>query len=256
MDGDSETAADWNLDLHPRGHDDRFIEIGGLIRLRTGTKEKRFGRDRDLSNARGQVIDIDPDPKIPGEPNIRVKGKDNDGKGFEITVKPDRIAQAEDKASPDTEPEEAPEPDAPEAREAEAGEPEQRLSRTERKATKKQAERERKAAEEQAEQELMQSRREAFEAQARATRAERGIPEPVVPTTQELPSAYERVKAQETRRAQMEAATGADQIRFYPETHQPRLDWDQPEMPSLPELIEPAKPTPGWYNVAPVARGA
>ena len=91
------TAADRNPDLRPRGYDDRFIEIGGFVCLLTGTKEKRLGRDRDLSNARGQVIDIDPDPKTPGEPNVRVKGKDTDGKAFEITVEtgPDRPSRGQ-----------------------------------------------------------------------------------------------------------------------------------------------------------------
>ncbi len=68
--------------LHPRGHDGRFIEIGGLMKIISG----------DYKDERGTVESITPDKS--GRPTIRLKLDD----GESIDVKPDAIEQAADKA--------------------------------------------------------------------------------------------------------------------------------------------------------------
>jgi len=67
-------AADWNPDLHPRGSDGRFIEIGWLINL-IDMAGFRHGQ-RGKKEVQGEVIDIIPDPEKPGDPIIRVKMTD------------------------------------------------------------------------------------------------------------------------------------------------------------------------------------
>ena len=68
------TAADWNPDLHPRGHDGKFIETLGLIHLidMAGFRHGQRGDKR----VQGQVQEIIPDPDDPGNPIIRVKMTD------------------------------------------------------------------------------------------------------------------------------------------------------------------------------------
>jgi len=68
--------------LHPRGHDGRFIEIGGLMKIISG----------DYKDERGTVESITPDKN--GRPTIRLKLDD----GESVDVKPDAIEQAADKA--------------------------------------------------------------------------------------------------------------------------------------------------------------
>jgi Zeta toxin len=86
----------WDPDLHPRGNDGQFINSGGAVRLRgngpNGTK---------LDGLRGVVQGIDPDPKSPGRPNIRVGLYDprKPGKPVRtISVKPDQISADMSKA--------------------------------------------------------------------------------------------------------------------------------------------------------------
>ena len=99
---DTLTAAVWDADLHPRGHDGKFIETFGIVKLLGGKGGGgRFGKS-DLTGKRGEVVAINPDPKTPGRPNIRVRMTDDKGREFEIDVKPDLIEQAPEKARLDT----------------------------------------------------------------------------------------------------------------------------------------------------------
>ena len=90
-------AVSFNPDMHPRGHDGRFIEIGALLRVVSG----------DNNGQRGDVESITPDPQSPGNPTIRVKLRD----GGTIDVKPADVEQAPEKARLDLA---APTPAAPE----------------------------------------------------------------------------------------------------------------------------------------------
>ena len=83
-------AARFNPDLHPRGKDGKFIEKLGIVKLlNTG----------DLSNRRARVEAIEPDPRSPGNPNIRVRLLDEQGQpGPSVTVKPANVEQAPEKA--------------------------------------------------------------------------------------------------------------------------------------------------------------
>ena len=89
--------ATFNPDVHPRGHDGKFIEKFGIIKL-LGGKAGGFGRKKDLTNQRGEVTEIIPDPKTPGKPTIRVKLMD----GNTIDVKPDLVKAHPEKARLDT----------------------------------------------------------------------------------------------------------------------------------------------------------
>jgi hypothetical protein len=75
-------AADWNPDLHPRGHDGKFIDVLGLIDL-IDMPGFRHGQ-RGSKKVQGQVAEIIPDPDKPGDPIIRVKMTDSrwDAKAF------------------------------------------------------------------------------------------------------------------------------------------------------------------------------
>ena len=68
------TAADWNPDLHPRGHDGKFIDVFGLIDL-IDMPGFRHGQRGD-KKVQGEVHEIIPDPENPGNPIIRVKMTD------------------------------------------------------------------------------------------------------------------------------------------------------------------------------------
>lgn len=78
------TAAVWDPDLHPRGHDGRFIEIGALLKLLSG----------DNKNKRGTVTEIVPDPNDRGNPTLRVQLED----GTTVDAKPADVEQAAEKA--------------------------------------------------------------------------------------------------------------------------------------------------------------
>lgn len=75
-------VGDWNPDLHPRGHDGKFIETFGLINL-IDMPGFRHGQRGD-QNVQGEVSEIIPDPDDPGNPIIRVKMTDPrwDAKAF------------------------------------------------------------------------------------------------------------------------------------------------------------------------------
>lgn len=85
-------------DLHPRGHDGQFIEKFGIVKLLGTLKTGRLGRKTDLTGQRGEVVDIIPDRKRPGNPTIRVKVKDKKGRDALIDVTPDHVEQAPEKA--------------------------------------------------------------------------------------------------------------------------------------------------------------
>ena len=92
------TAADFQPDLHPRGRDGKFIEKFGLIEL-FGKFRTSTGKEIDATGKRGRVESIQPDPNTPGRPNIRVNMLGKDGKPVGgLTVKPDQIVQAPEKA--------------------------------------------------------------------------------------------------------------------------------------------------------------
>ena len=91
------TAANYVEALHPRGHDGKWIEKLGVIKL-LDFKDKNLG---DLSGKRGRVIDITPDPDNPdGPPDIKVGfgGTSESGPDVTVTVKPKNIEQAPEKA--------------------------------------------------------------------------------------------------------------------------------------------------------------
>jgi hypothetical protein len=86
---------DWNPDLHPRGHDGKFIEVLGWVNV------KGIGGDEHSGGKRGQVQSIIPDKSNPGNPKIRV----DFGKGDVKDVRPDQVSQAmETKARLDVKP--------------------------------------------------------------------------------------------------------------------------------------------------------
>jgi hypothetical protein len=86
---------DWNPDLHPRGHDGKFIEVLGWVNV------KGVGGDEHAGGKRGQVQSIIPDKSNPGNPKIRV----DFGKGDVKDVRPDQVSQAmETKARLDVKP--------------------------------------------------------------------------------------------------------------------------------------------------------
>ena len=68
-------VAAFTPDLHPRGKDGKFIEKFGLIDL-IDMPGFRHGQRGD-KKVQGQVVDIIPDPKRPGDPIIRVKMTDS-----------------------------------------------------------------------------------------------------------------------------------------------------------------------------------
>jgi hypothetical protein len=95
---------DWSPDLHPRGKDGKFISTGGSVKL-----SGKGPNGVKLDGLRGVVQGIDPDPKTPGRPNIRVGLFDPDKPGRPartISVKPDQITEDASKARLDA-------PDAP-----------------------------------------------------------------------------------------------------------------------------------------------
>lgn len=110
-------AADWNPDLHPRGRDGKFIETLGLVQLVDFLFRGGDGRTKNLSGRRGKVVDIEPDPKQPGNPTIRVAVMDDTGTPRAIVnVKPSNIIQAREKgrltpAVPDKTPDAVDNPD-------------------------------------------------------------------------------------------------------------------------------------------------
>jgi len=65
---------DWNPDLHPRGHDGKFIDVLGLIDL-IDMPGFRHGQRGD-KKVQGEVTAIIPDPDDPGNPTIRVRMTD------------------------------------------------------------------------------------------------------------------------------------------------------------------------------------
>lgn len=84
--------------LHPRGHDGKFIEVGALMKLVDFHAKDRNGKDVDLSNRRAKVESITHDDKHPGQPDVRVRLLDKDGKqGPAVTVKPNNLVEAKDK---------------------------------------------------------------------------------------------------------------------------------------------------------------
>ena len=92
-------ARSFNPDLHPRGRDGRFIEKFGLVRLFGVTGRGKGGQSVDLNGRRGRVESIEPDPKSPGRPNVKVALLDDKGiPRASIVVKPDKIEQAPEKA--------------------------------------------------------------------------------------------------------------------------------------------------------------
>ncbi len=101
---------DFDPDLHPRGNDGKFISTGGGVRL-----SGKGPNGVKLDGLRGVVQGIDPDPRSPGKPNIRVGLFDPRKPGGPparvISVKPDQISEDLSKARLD-----APNlPDAPAA---------------------------------------------------------------------------------------------------------------------------------------------
>jgi hypothetical protein len=88
------TAATFDPDVHPRGHDGKFIEQFGIVKLLGGKSDN----NKDLNGQRGQVTEIVPDPATPGRPNVRVKLDD----GSSVDVKPDVIEAAPEKARLDS----------------------------------------------------------------------------------------------------------------------------------------------------------
>jgi len=86
----------FNPDLHPRGHDGKFIEVLGWINLRDFTvTNKRTGKAYRLDGQRGQVVRITPDPKAPNRPTIKVRIDGPDGKTrMFVDVKPENVEQA------------------------------------------------------------------------------------------------------------------------------------------------------------------
>ena len=97
------TAA-FNESLHPRGKDGQFIEVGGLIKLFNFKLKGKDGKDHDYSGQRGKVLGITPDKKsdkLP--PDIRVGlGPDPNKPSVIVTVKPDHVEAAPEKARLDT----------------------------------------------------------------------------------------------------------------------------------------------------------
>lgn len=89
------TAATFDANVHPRGRDGKFIEKLGMVKL--SGKVGGFGRKTDVTGQRGQVVDIIPDPKG-GQPKIRVKLTDKNGREGTIDVTPDMVEQAPEKA--------------------------------------------------------------------------------------------------------------------------------------------------------------
>lgn len=83
----------WNPDLHPRGKDGRFIEVGGWIRAFIDLFD---GDDGSTKGRIGRVKNIVPDPARPGHPKITVEVKDRDGGFIERVVDKDAIADAPD----------------------------------------------------------------------------------------------------------------------------------------------------------------
>lgn len=95
--GATVAAGRFNPDMHPRGMDGTFIEKLGIVDIvNFKTKSTIDGKDETINKQRGQVVAITPDPKKPGQPDIRVVFKDpKTGKPSEsITVKPGNIKQA------------------------------------------------------------------------------------------------------------------------------------------------------------------
>lgn len=98
------TAAIWDEALHPRGHDGRFIELGGIVRLLNFKVAGKDGKTYDFNGHRGKVLGITPDKKsdkLP--PDIRVgvlrpDQSDDDQPSTIITVKPNNVEQAPEKA--------------------------------------------------------------------------------------------------------------------------------------------------------------
>ena len=85
------TAGVFSEVLHPRGKDGKWIEKLGMIEL-SGLGDKK------LDGHRGKVIDIVPSSKRRGEPDIKVEMVGGPGDGKKVTVKPNNVTQAPDKA--------------------------------------------------------------------------------------------------------------------------------------------------------------
>jgi hypothetical protein len=83
-------VAAFNPDLHPRGHDGKFIEKFGFIKIVGGY---------DKGN-HGQVVDITPDKSNPGRPVIHYRQTDNRGNqiGPRLGATPDQVESIDEKA--------------------------------------------------------------------------------------------------------------------------------------------------------------
>jgi len=82
-------ALGWNPDLHPRGHDGKFIDVGGLVKLLGGR----------LNGRRARVKEIQRDKDSPGRPRIILSLLDeNGGEGRSILARPNMVEAAPDKA--------------------------------------------------------------------------------------------------------------------------------------------------------------
>ena len=83
----------WNPDLHPRGKDGRFIEVGGWIRAFLDLFD---GDDGATKGRIGKVTKIIPDPKRPGHPKIHVDVRDDKGGTVSRIVDKDIVEDADD----------------------------------------------------------------------------------------------------------------------------------------------------------------
>jgi Zeta toxin len=101
---DALTAASFDELLHPRGHDGKFIEKGGLVKLLNYRVQGKNGKAYDFDGQRGKVLSITPDKRDKkGPPDVRVGvfrpgQSDTDNPSTVITVKPSNIEQAPEKA--------------------------------------------------------------------------------------------------------------------------------------------------------------
>lgn len=101
-DGLTAASRGFNPDMHPRGKDGKFIVKFGFVNVllnalqQDESSKTKFSPTGAKKNQRGRVVDIIPDPKNPGDPDIRVEIMDSNGKqlGF-ATVKSDSITAAE-----------------------------------------------------------------------------------------------------------------------------------------------------------------
>ena len=88
----------FNPDLHPRGRDGKFIHKFGIVKLFDVFFNGKDGGTK-YDGRRAKVLGINPDPKNPGKPKIRVGVLDKDDKPsvvFDVT--PDKVEMAPEKA--------------------------------------------------------------------------------------------------------------------------------------------------------------